>query len=123
MLVLVQEDLDQQTISMMHKTHSQGWGTKKKIMKKKKLTGNTSKHRSERGYKEERSDKIEFAGTVTEVLPSTLFRVEVSEGVEIIATLAGKLRQNKIRILLGDRVKVEVSPYDMTRGRITYRTS
>ncbi|WP_306521366.1 translation initiation factor IF-1 [Gemmatimonas sp.] len=64
---------------------------------------------------------IEFEGTVTDVLPSTMFRVNLENGHEILATVAGKMRKFRIRILAGDRVTVEVSPYDLNRGRITFR--
>jgi translation initiation factor IF-1 len=66
-------------------------------------------------------EKIETMGTVIEALPSTQFRVELDNGHEIIAYLSGKMRKFYIRIILGDRVTVEMSPYDLTRGRITYR--
>ena len=66
-------------------------------------------------------EKITLEGKVTEALPGTQFRVELDNGHEIIAYLSGKMRKYYIRILLGDRVKVEVSPYDLNRGRITYR--
>ena len=67
-------------------------------------------------------DKITVEGTVIEALPGTQFRVELDDsGHEILAYLSGKMRKNYIRILLGDRVKAEMSPYDLTRGRITYR--
>lgn len=69
----------------------------------------------------EREDKIEMEGTITEALPGTQFRVELENGHELLAYLSGKMRRYYIRILLGDRVKVEVSPYDLTRGRIIYR--
>ena len=65
--------------------------------------------------------KIEMMGTVTEAFPGTEFRVELDNGHEILAYLCGKMRRYYIRILLGDRVKVEVSPYDLERGRIVYR--
>jgi translation initiation factor IF-1 len=64
---------------------------------------------------------IEVEGEVIEALPGTMFKVRIEGGHEVLATLAGKLRKYYIRILLGDRVKVELSPYDLTRGRITYR--
>ena len=64
---------------------------------------------------------IEVDGTVSEVLPSTTFRVELVNGHNVVATLAGKMRRFRIRVLAGDRVTVEVSPYDLTRGRITFR--
>jgi translation initiation factor IF-1 len=68
-----------------------------------------------------KEDLIELEGTVDEVLPSTSFRVTLDNGAHVLATIAGKLRRFRIRILEGDRVTVEVSPYDLTRGRITYR--
>ncbi|NPA30597.1 MAG: translation initiation factor IF-1 [Chloroflexi bacterium] len=66
-------------------------------------------------------DKIEMEGTVVEALPDTQFRVRLDNGHEILAYLSGRMRKHYIRILLGDRVKVEISPYDPTRGRIVYR--
>jgi translation initiation factor IF-1 len=66
-------------------------------------------------------DKIEVEGTVIEALPGTMFRVELEDGHEVLAYLSGKMRKFYIRILLGDRVKVEMTPYDLTKGRITYR--
>ena len=66
-------------------------------------------------------DKIEVEGEITEALPSTMFRVEVDGGHNVLATISGKMRKHYIRILPGDKVKVELSPYDLTRGRITYR--
>jgi translation initiation factor IF-1 len=66
-------------------------------------------------------DKIEVEGEITEALPSTMFRVEVDGGHSVLATISGKIRKHYIRILPGDKVKVELSPYDLTRGRITYR--
>ncbi len=64
---------------------------------------------------------IEFEGTVIEILPNTKFIVELSNGFKITAYISGKLRFNNIRILLGDRVTVEMSPNDLTKGRITWR--
>jgi len=66
-------------------------------------------------------DKIRAEGVVVEALPGTQFRVRLENGHEILAYLAGKMRKYYIRILLGDRVSVEMSPYDLTRGRITFR--
>jgi translation initiation factor IF-1 len=66
-------------------------------------------------------DAIQMMGTITEVLPNTTFRVELENGHLILAYVSGKMRKNYIRILRGDRVAVELSPYDLTRGRITYR--
>ena len=68
-----------------------------------------------------KEDAFEVEGKVIEVLPKTQFRVLLSNGKEVIAYLGGKLRINNIRILEGDKVKVEISPYDVTKGRITYR--
>ena len=68
-----------------------------------------------------KEDKIDLEGTVVEALPGTQFRVRLDNGHEILAYLSGKMRKYYIRILLGDRVRVELSPYDLTRGRITYR--
>ena len=65
--------------------------------------------------------KITLEGTVVEALPGTQFRVELDNGHEVLAYLSGKMRKHYIRILLGDRVKLEVSPYDLSRGRIVYR--
>jgi translation initiation factor IF-1 len=69
----------------------------------------------------EKEQAIEFEGEVTEALPNTFFRVELDGGHVVLAKLAGRMRRNYIRVNPGDRVKVEVSPYDLTRGRITYR--
>jgi translation initiation factor IF-1 len=66
-------------------------------------------------------DKIELEGTVVEALPNTQFMVELENGHKVLAYLSGKMRKYYIRILLGDKVRVELTPYDLTRGRITYR--
>ncbi len=66
-------------------------------------------------------DKLVVEGTVVEALPGTQFKVRLENGHDILAYLSGKMRKFYIRILLGDRVKVEMSPYDLTRGRITFR--
>lgn len=68
-----------------------------------------------------KEDKIDMEGTVVEALPSTQFRVRLDSGHEVLAYLSGRMRKYYIRILLGDRVRVELSPYDLTRGRIVYR--
>jgi translation initiation factor IF-1 len=68
-----------------------------------------------------KKDAIEVEGTVIEPLPNTMFAVELENGHRVLAHISGKLRMNFIRILPGDRVRVELSPYDLTRGRITYR--
>jgi translation initiation factor IF-1 len=64
---------------------------------------------------------ISVEGTVTESLPNTTFRVQIGEGHEVLAHLSGKMRKNFIKVLAGDKVTVELSPYDLTKGRITYR--
>ena len=69
-----------------------------------------------------KDDVIEFEGTVVEALPNTLFRVKLPNGHVVTATISGKLRMNYIRILPGDKVTVEVSVYDLTKGRITWRS-
>ena len=68
-----------------------------------------------------KEEKIEMEGEITEALPSTMFRVQLEDGPSVLATISGKMRKHYIRILPGDKVKVELSPYDLTRGRITYR--
>jgi len=68
-----------------------------------------------------KEDVIEVEGTITEALPNTQFRVELDNGHNVLAHISGKMRMNYIRILPGDRVRVELSPYDLERGRITYR--
>jgi len=68
-----------------------------------------------------KDDAIEVEGTVVEPLPNAMFRVSLDNGHRVLAHISGKMRMHFIRILPGDRVKVELSPYDLTRGRITYR--
>ena len=68
-----------------------------------------------------KEESIELEGTVTETLPNTMFRVELENGHVVTAHISGKMRKNYIRILTGDRVKVALSPYDLSKGRITYR--
>jgi translation initiation factor IF-1 len=68
-----------------------------------------------------KQEAIELEGTVSEVLPNATFRVTIGGGHDVLAALGGKLRQHRIRILAGDAVRLEVSPYDLTRGRITFR--
>lgn len=68
-----------------------------------------------------KEDVIEIEGTVKEALPNAMFRVELDNGHVILAHVSGKMRMHFIRILPGDRVKMELSPYDLTRGRITFR--
>ncbi len=71
--------------------------------------------------KKSKKDTIEVKGTVVEALPNAMFRVQLDTGHEVLAHISGKMRMYYIRILLGDRVLVELSPYDLTRGRIIYR--
>ena len=66
-------------------------------------------------------EKLTLEGKITESLPNTTFRVELENGYLVLAYLSGKMRKYYIRVLLGDRVRVELSPYDLTRGRIVYR--
>jgi len=68
-----------------------------------------------------KADKIEVEGAVTESLPNAMFRVELANGHEVLAHISGKMRMHFIKILPGDRVLVELSEYDLTRGRVTYR--
>ncbi|NLI11406.1 translation initiation factor IF-1 [Pelotomaculum propionicicum] len=68
-----------------------------------------------------KQDVIEVEGTVIEPLPNAMFRVQLQNGHKVLAHVSGKIRMNFIRILAGDRVMVELSPYDLTRGRIVYR--
>lgn len=68
-----------------------------------------------------KKDVVEIEGIVVEPLPNAMFRVELDNGLKVLAHVSGKIRMNYIRILPGDRVLVELSPYDLTRGRITYR--
>jgi translation initiation factor IF-1 len=76
-----------------------------------------------KGYKHlaKRDDAIEMEGTVLEALPNAMFRVELDNGHKMLAHISGKMRMHYIRILPGDKVVVELSPYDLSRGRITYR--
>ncbi len=74
-----------------------------------------------RGPAPAKAEKIEVEGTVMEALPNAMFRVELANGHEVLAHISGKIRMHFIKILPGDRVLVELSEYDLTRGRITYR--
>ena len=69
-----------------------------------------------------KEDLIELDGTIKELLPNATFRVLLENGHNVLATIAGKMRRHRIRVLAGDRVTVEVSPYDLSRGRITFRS-
>ena len=68
-----------------------------------------------------KEDLMEFNGVVTELLPNAMFRVTLDNGHEILAHTSGKMRKNRIRVLAGDKVQVEMTPYDLTKGRITFR--
>jgi len=68
-----------------------------------------------------KEDLIQMEGLVEEVLPNAMFRVRINESHKIVAVISGRMRQNKIQILAGDKVKVEMSPYDLTKGRVVYR--
>ena len=68
-----------------------------------------------------KEDNIEMQGTILETLPNTMFRVELENGHVVIAHISGKMRKNYIRILTGDKVTVQLTPYDLTKGRITFR--
>jgi translation initiation factor IF-1 len=68
-----------------------------------------------------KEDHIEMEGTVTETLPKTMFRVELDNKHMVIAHISGRMRKNNIRVLTGDRVTVQLTPYDLTKGRITFR--
>ena len=68
-----------------------------------------------------KEDQIEMEGTIVDTLPNTMFRVELDNGHVVTAHISGKMRKNYIRLITGDRVKVELTPYDLTKGRITFR--
>ena len=68
-----------------------------------------------------KEEPLEFIGTVTEILPNAMFRVKLDNDHEILAHTAGKMRKHRIRVLAGDRVNVEMTPYDLTKGRISFR--
>ena len=68
-----------------------------------------------------KEELVEFPGTVTEVLPNAMFRVVLENGHTILAHTSGKMKQNRIRVLVGDEVTVEMTPYDLSKGRITFR--
>lgn len=86
-------------------------------MKKKKNSRTSSAQESS----PEREDSLELHGTIEEALPGTWFKVRCEQGNTVLCTLSGKLRIHHIRLLVGDRVSIEVSPYDLTRGRVCYR--
>lgn len=80
-----------------------------------------SRKRTTEEESQAKEEKIEVEGTIVEALPNTMFRVQLDNGHDVLAYLSGRMRKYYIRVLLGDRVVVELSPYDLTRGRITYR--
>jgi translation initiation factor IF-1 len=86
----------------------------------KKRTGGEQAKRA-RGPSEPQEGKLQFDGEVVEALPNAMFRIRADNGLMVLATLSGRMRRNYVRVLLGDRVTVEVSAYEPTRGRITYR--
>jgi translation initiation factor IF-1 len=87
--------------------------------KAKKLAGDQQRPREEE--RQARTDAIEVTGTVIEPLPNAMFRVELENGHVVLAHISGKMRRHFIRILRGDKVTVELSPYDLSRGRVVYR--
>ena len=96
-----------------HTRSRSGGGTTPEILYKQ--------HHKAAKQSKKKSDKIEVEGTVIEALPNTMFKVRLDNDHEVLAHISGKMRMYYIRILLGDRVLVELSPYDLTRGRIIYR--
>lgn len=92
-------------------------------MTHKNMAKNKKNHKSqfESTPEPEREDRMEMGGIVEEALPSTLFKVRCDNGLAVLCTLGGKLRMNRIRVLPGDVVTIEVSPYDTSKGRITWR--
>ena len=68
-----------------------------------------------------KEDVLEYEGIVSEILPNAMFKVKLDNDHEVLAHTSGKMRKNRIRVLLGDRVNVEMTPYDLTKGRITFR--
>jgi translation initiation factor IF-1 len=68
-----------------------------------------------------KEDLLEFEGSVVELLPNATFRVKLDNGHEVLAHTSGKMRKNRIRVLVGDKVNVEMTPYDLSKGRITFR--
>jgi translation initiation factor IF-1 len=89
-----------------------------------RLGASAPRRRNDRRSTQERMSKedlIEFQGTVRELLPNAMFRVELDNGHEVLAHTSGKMRKNRIRVLAGDRVNVEMTPYDLSKGRITFR--
>ena len=89
-----------------------------------KRDGSPKQHSNEKSTRKEhmpKKDEIEVEGKVIEALPNSMFKVEIDEQHQVLAVLSGRIRMNFVRIVPGDRVKVVLSPYDLTRGRITWR--
>lgn len=80
-----------------------------------------TKNNNSKSFTKKQSKHIEVDGTILEALPSTTFKVQLENGMEILCNIAGKLRMHYIKLIPGDRVRVEMSPYDLTHGRIAYR--
>lgn len=85
------------------------------------MSGKRSRNPAHDSQTDTRDDRLEMMGSVEEALPGTLFKVKCDNGHTAVCTLSGKLRMNRIRLLPGDRVTIEVSPYDLTRGRVAWR--
>lgn len=98
-------------------SHGRGGGGKRKPGGRR----GPSTPREERPDTSGKEEAIEVEGVVQETLPNAMFRVELESGITVLAHVSGKIRMNWVRILPGDRVRVELSPYDLTRGRITWR--
>ncbi|CAN8066435.1 unnamed protein product [Agarophyton chilense] len=102
------------------KVDRSGGGKRAKSAREKKAAPQSASSSSS-SSSSELATKIEIDGTVMESLPSAVFKVELDNKCEVLAHISGKIRKNYIRILVGDRVKCELSPYDLTKGRITFR--
>ena len=85
------------------------------------MFGRNSIYESKENSRMAKEDLLELSGTVTEILPDAMFRVTLENDHEILAHTSGKMRKNRIRVLTGDKVSVEMTPYDLTKGRITFR--
>ena len=94
-------------------------GTKHRVNPPKKVV---TSHVVIRYKNMSKEDAIEFQGVVSELLPNAMFKVKLDNDHEVIAHTSGKMRKNRIRVLAGDRVTVEMTPYDLTKGRITFRS-
>lgn len=97
-------------------------GTKRPMPQKNQGSGNMSiSRKSKNGEEKSNEDQIELEGVVSAVLAGTMFRVKLPSGHELLAHISGKMRKRFIRLVVGDKVKIEMSPYDMTKARITFR--